>query len=475
MKVLIFLLIVGLSVSGPIEDLQPGQWYEVPNSNMSQVDAEDDPACNPNYPSDAPWHGVGGLNNIMGSWSSGAYDTKRDKFIIWGGGHHGYAGNEIYVFDINTLQWERVNCPSNPPADDVPYASDGGPCSRHTYDYIDYIPDIDRFCSFGGSGFYNSGQTGTNHTDCFDFDSKTWEQKSDAIGQNWISACTGYDPVTKTVLLKTSRVSQWDITSDSWTQRYDWLASTDYTRTCDVDINNRCFICLGRDEVISWDLTVPSPAKIPKVTLSTTGATSIVNANYPGFVYEPVTEEMIAWDGGQDLYTLDVATEVWTRHSGGGDNPGSPNGTGTNGRFRYVPSKNVFILVNTVSTNVFIYRHTADTHAPNWYLDLFGIDTTSVSQGNLPVSASGPVLQVHPNPVTSMVKIAVSFQPSAISKKTVPIKIFGVNGKMVKKLTADSRQLTAGITWHTSRLPAGIYILKTKIGTKTLTRRIFKL
>ena len=83
--------------------LQPGQWYEVPNSKMAEV---------------VPVTGIDNIRNnsgpegIMSLWSGGTYDTKRDRLIVWGGGHMGYGGNEVYVFDINTLQWTRLNDPS---------------------------------------------------------------------------------------------------------------------------------------------------------------------------------------------------------------------------------------------------------------------------------------------------------------------------------------------------------------------------
>src|SRR6185436_1420746 len=37
---------------------------------------------------------------------------------------------------------------------------------------------------------------------------------------------------------------------------------------------------------------------------------------------------------------------------------------GTFGRFRYVPSRNVFIVVNAIDANVFLYRYTAGAGAP---------------------------------------------------------------------------------------------------------------
>jgi len=50
---------------------------------------------------------------------------------------------------------------------------------------------------------------------------------------------------------------------------------------------------------------------------------------------------------------------VWTKVTPAVGNTVTPTGSaanGTYGRFRYVPSKDVFILVNSVDENVFVYR-----------------------------------------------------------------------------------------------------------------------
>lgn len=90
----------------------------------------------------------------MSAWSGGDYDTKRDRLIVWGGGHMDYGGNELYTFDIVTMKWRNENNPNttltidkNSP--ESAYYMDGTPVSRHTYNYIKYVPYLDLFCSFG--------------------------------------------------------------------------------------------------------------------------------------------------------------------------------------------------------------------------------------------------------------------------------------------------------------------------------------
>jgi hypothetical protein len=84
-----------------------------------------------------------------------------------------------------------------------------------------------------------------------------------------------------------------------------------------------------------------------------------------------------------------------------------------------------------------------------------------------------PIINVFPNPFNQITKIAFSYQsrPGG-TVSNADLHIFNVNGKIIKKLTADNRQLTAGIPWNASDLPAGIYIIKLKLKNRTLSRKI---
>jgi len=117
--------------------------------------------------------------------SGGSFDTTRNQMIIWGGGHKDYAGNEIYVFNMDTLRWTRVNDPA-PRRDDNGSIESSGyypdasgnpdpqqPRSRHSYWYQVYVPDIDRYCSMGASFTFPNSLTLAN-VDCFDFTTKRW-------------------------------------------------------------------------------------------------------------------------------------------------------------------------------------------------------------------------------------------------------------------------------------------------------------
>jgi hypothetical protein len=92
---------------------------------------------------------------------------------------------------------------------------------------------------------------------------------------------------------------------------------------------------------------------------------------------------------------------------------------------------------------------------------------------NPAMDGDGEMIRCYPNPFNPKIKIAISCQPSAISG--AELNIFNVNGKIVKRLTTDSRQLTTGIYWNATKLPQGIYFLRIKINNQQYLKKLFLL
>lgn len=338
-----------------VDNLQPGRWYEVPDSKLSAV-----------IPHPPPVGDTGRTSSIIDAWSSGAYDTKRDRLIVWGGGHADYAGNEIYVFDVNALKWSRAWGPSA----DIPIPTcaetypDGNPSSRHTYGGLQYIPTIDRFWAQGGSK-WRCG-SGTLATWTFDFDSSRWSRKKDAPGGLMLGVSSAFDPVTGHVFHQGGvKFSEYDPMADAWAVRGDIGASLseDRVRNAAIDPGNRLFVAMGDGDFYVWDMKswqVKRPA--------TTGGAAMLSARAPGLAYDPVIKKLVGWPGGTAVYSLDVSTWKWTRHDAAPTNtvtPSPPTHTGTYGRFQYIPSKDAFIVVNGVNQNVFIYKLSPGTSTPS--------------------------------------------------------------------------------------------------------------
>lgn len=338
-----------LSAANAVDSLAPGCWLKVQSSQLRSV---------------AP---TGWSANVMAPWCGGAFDTKRNRLIVWGGGHGDYSGNEIYVFSLDSLKWTRLTNPSNPPARDVPYAADGGPCSRHTYDYIQYLPAIDRFATFGGAGFWQSGQTGTAHTDVFDFDSLKWSALADVPARAFgIGAFSGVDPVTGHAWQhgaggKMLILAEFDPDSNRWTAHGGaWTEGNNdfnYYLTGAIDPKRRLFVACGGNYVWTW--RIDTTGNIVGKRIQTTGDTAMVRAASPGFEYAASIDRFVAWSGGTDVFILNMENKVWTRIQPSASNTAVPTAAcvnGTFGRFRYCPAKGVFVTVNSITEDVYIYR-----------------------------------------------------------------------------------------------------------------------
>jgi hypothetical protein len=344
--------------AGVIDDLPLGHWFEVPASRMDAVDPCPKRNC--------PFSAIEGIPHVMNGWSGGAYDTKRNRLIVWGGGHGGYAGNEIYVFDVNTLKWKRLTNPSTDVSGDETsgYYPDGLPRSRHTYESVEYIPPpVDRLCTFGAAAMYPEALPPRPNVDCFDFDTLKWERRADAISYG-LGAVSEFDPATGHIWVH--GVGGWGFLAEFDYQLNRWIAHgreriedawLDYEMSATIDPEHRKFVTVGFGKVYVWDLG--SSSGIRHTMLHTEGGEAVVNARSPGLAYDPVIRKIVAWSGGADVYALDLDARRWTRIRPAASNkhvPPAAEERGTFGRFRYITSKNVYIVVNRVHENVFIYK-----------------------------------------------------------------------------------------------------------------------
>jgi Ca2+-binding RTX toxin-like protein len=121
-----------------------------------------------------PCTGYNSPAKVITAWGSMAFDSNRGDLIFWGGGHNNYCGNEVYRFRLSTLSWERASLPSaiySPTGDKQFAAVDGvlnAPISAHTYDNQEFLPQLDRFITFGGAKYNINAQfvleDGKTHT-----------------------------------------------------------------------------------------------------------------------------------------------------------------------------------------------------------------------------------------------------------------------------------------------------------------------
>jgi hypothetical protein len=327
------------NVPPQIASLLPGQWMELPNTSIRSVLPDPVPKGNPTA--------------ITQAWNGGAVDTRRSRLLVWGGGHGDYWGNEVYALDLPTLSIQRVVEPSPRTAEAQCTSAlpDGTPVSRHTYDGLSYIAHADRLFSAGGA--MAPCGNGEPATWTYDFGASRWTlQVPKSPMQTQLGTMAAYDPVSKKVYVK-DQADFYAYTPD--TNSYAKLNTVrqvvDYHLSAAIDTRRRKFVMIG-DGVRVIDL-----ATNQMTAMVTTNAPSFVTSKQsPGVEYDPVADRIVAWHGGSNVYALDMDTGAWTQVAANAG-PTAPAPTqGTFGRWGYVPGYRVFVLVNDIDQNAWVFK-----------------------------------------------------------------------------------------------------------------------
>jgi hypothetical protein len=324
-------------------------WMAVPNSKISTV-----------FPAEGQFpgtRGVGGPSNVIAAWCGAALDTKRNRLVIWGGGHADYHGNEVYVFDITNMKWERLTDPFVNPVPDKEVNADGTPHSRHTYGGLAYIAHADRFFGQGGS-LAGVGFAKCDKSWVFDFETKKWTDRNPATTPGGgFGLCCAYDPVSKMLFWGAGDNGLWvyDYDQNTWTK----LNSDGgfYEQTATIDSKRRQVVFAGPAGVYSYEL---DKKDFTRNKWTTSGSDGLKSSKF-GFDYDPVSDRFVGWKNGA-VYVLNPETKEWTAN----DVTGAPKGTeaGMYGRLRYVPSVNAFIVVTSAGEDVHFYKLSAGTGKP---------------------------------------------------------------------------------------------------------------
>jgi hypothetical protein len=350
-------------IAGPIEDLQPGEWYEIPNTQLSSAAYD----WSPNYPP-----GNSGVRSVIAAWSGAAIDTAENRMLIWGGGHQDYGGNEIYAFDFDTLQWSIVAQPSPfsviESATGASYYSDGLPASIHTQNTLIYSSTFNALCHIGGGGMY-PGADGENTFDCYDFDTDSWTKKTDApIGDFVVTARNPDDDHVFLLGLGDDNciIHEYDPALNSWTQRTAGsISAFSYNYYAMMVVAEDYLIAYGNGRYYKWDIS-DSSGNIRVLSTSSSGPQDAVADSHPTGDYDLVAGNIVSWIGGDDVYMLDIETDTWSRISGDGSQLPSRTTAGVYRRWSYIPGLNVFALYtgDDIENNMWIYRHSSGTPVP---------------------------------------------------------------------------------------------------------------
>lgn len=341
----------------PIDDLAPGTWYEIPDTPMRAVCPENTPEY------DYAFY----CQNVTAAWGGAALDTTRGRLVVWGGGHADYRGNEVYVFDVHATQWERVWGPTADaqiPAGTHEQYDDGAPSSRHTYAGLTYVPaPHDALYSMGGSKWQSGGYAVSTWS--FAFETLQWTRRIDGPASMGYGDPSVFDPITGHVFRRSNaRVLEYDPAGDVYIERAQsdggfWQDNV----AAAIDPEARLVVIIGDGRLDTYDIATDTYTL--GVEIDGPGVEELFGVRSPGCDFDTSQGEFVVWGGGLDLYTYDPAARTFSLHEGGGDDPGTVYGSGgAFGRFRYVPSRNVFVWAGDVDANVFVVRMTEGTGAP---------------------------------------------------------------------------------------------------------------
>jgi len=343
------------------EDLNTVGWHQLPNTKLASV-------CPPNT---EQYAFRSRCNNVIAAWSGGIADQKRNRLIIWGGGHNDYYGNELYALDLNEMKLTRLNDPSplaasSPPLPCVAQLPDGKPNARHTYGGLSYIAHADLMYAFGGIVACTSGG-GTNDTWTLNLETLKWTRmdipnKSPARTINGV-IMSDYDPNSKLVFLHNTRdFYAYDVQTNKYDRHQYDAREVSYHMSAVIDPVRELFLMFGGAQ----DGTGGGGVKVihigPKGNFQTQdwnsqvkGCEGLLGAAYPGLAFDPVQRLVVGWGGGDTVYLFNPDTKSCSSltYSGG---PGAPQADGTHGRFRYFEKLDAFALVNDYAQNAYILR-----------------------------------------------------------------------------------------------------------------------
>jgi hypothetical protein len=324
-------------------------WHPIPNTKLRSV-------CPPTGFGGSTYDFRYHCHGVTDSWNSAVMDTRRNRLVIWGGGHNDYLGNELYALDLGSLSIKRLTDPGLPVTPSTcPETVAGGtqPNSRHTYDGLAYIEHTDTMFAFGGS-LASCGSFSTT-TWMYSFETEKWERRKPAgpIPRPDPGVVSAYDPNTKKVLVHDlENLYAYDPAADRY-ERLSGGMEIDYHMTAVLDPVRRKLLLIGAGQAYVYDVS-PGSWHMRR-SLRTTGGDPIVKSLYPGMAYDPDRDRIVAWNGGNTVYSLNLETRVWTpiTYPGG---PGPAHENGTYRRWSYSRASGVFVVVNSVDSDAYALR-----------------------------------------------------------------------------------------------------------------------
>lgn len=377
MKTLILLFSAAI-IQAAMPPLVDNQWVAVPNTKLIDV-----APTNGEFP--YTW-GVEGPSAVFSNWAGAAFDYQRGRMFATGGGHCGYYGNEMYMYEVDSCKWFRLTNPTVP----IPgygcsgeqyealidtVSHDTTPQARHTYSGTCYIQHADRFLMVS-RGYSRTMRDSLLKPDSitwmFDPFTKRWENRypysaSGIIPKRSVGDLSVYDSVSRKVYYHGysdggASVPGWfayDYDLNTWTRLNgddgSWAAGC-------LDPKRRLVVEIGNNGKLTvWDID----QGFTGANWTTTRAGNALydwcdyNCNR-GIDYDRVNDRYVVWyETGDSVFVLDPETRVWDTYYAT-HNTGSTQGIYN--RFRYVPTKGAFMAAANINNDVHFFKLVLPLH-----------------------------------------------------------------------------------------------------------------
>jgi hypothetical protein len=381
-------------------------WQELASTHLQDV-------CPPNSfePTGGgmpPYDFFSNCYNVIAADSGGIADTKRNRLLIFGGGHAGYNGNEIYSLNLGasppTLR--RLNNPSIFDATNGNLevnASDGTPTSRHTYGGLVYLPVQDKMFAWEG---VSMGGRSLRHTWLLDMNTLLWTDMHPELtsGSFDVSAGSGsvdgaecaYDPNTQKVICEWGSLLQfvqYDPAVNKWTRLTSNNVCTGFPNCASaagisavVDPKRKFMILIGNSNetnpgagnLIVWAVDIsPGGGYAAQDWSSQVKGCSALNVDFPGLVYDSSIDRIVAYpNDGNSVYIFDPVGKTCAvqTYTNGPPPSGLTPPNGTFGRFAYFPALGEYAIVNKATNDAFVLtlNGTSGSLGPTCDLNLDG-------------------------------------------------------------------------------------------------------
>lgn len=328
---------------------------------------------------------------IMEHWVGASYDWINHQFVIGpGGGHDGHYGNDTYSFGPLTSdnpQWTLRRQMSVANITSSGYYADGRPSATHSYEMVQFDPITQQHINYGSGSIYNTGNS-ANIVFGFRLDAAAsgaydWDTSHPIIpgmtGIEWQiqGSMSAFDTINARAYYRsgqTDGLKKYSPAKKSWFAYYGGDGTyLHIDRAFDVDPKRRFGVLVGSyarlDDMHFYNIDTGTLTAITNV--SGPADTTFWNSNGKvreklGLAFHPPSGKFVAINN-QDIWLLtppaglslsapNASTWTWTKKSPTGDTHATENIRGTYSRFRWVPEIGCFMVADTTTSNVCLYK-----------------------------------------------------------------------------------------------------------------------